>query len=346
MHAWTASLYSTAKPWSRCRRGAALHPLRSCADRRRGAHCGFISLAPLQIAKSAKRSGLPSREMASADIQGFEPAVSSDRLRRSVRLLFICVFLILAAVLGASLLYNRQEALGNGERRAQNLALILNDHFARTVAAIDTTLKQVALVSSRIGGPTAGSDVWSSVLEAAKSGVSGLAILVVLDEAGTIRHATLPEIVGQPRADTNLFRQLSTNPEAQLVGDTARRGQASGRWVIPFGRRLTASDGTFAGIVVATLDPERLRDFYRTIDVGSAGFISILEAERGELFREPPDGAAVPDNPILVEQKQSPASGFLRARMGPHGLPYLAAYRQVADPPLLVAAALAEGDIL
>src|SRR5437763_5396525 len=284
--------------------------------------------------------------MASAEIQAFESAGASDRLRTSVRLLIIGVFVTLAAVLAASMLYNRQDALANGERRAENLALILSNHFARTVSAIDATLKQMALVSGHIGGPDANTAAWTSVLDAAKSGVEGLAVLVVLDEAGTIRHATLPELVGQSRAETYLFRQLSTNPAAGLIGDTARRGQASGRWVIPFGRRLVAPDGSFAGVVVATLDPERLREFYRTIDVGVGGFISIVESDKGELFREPPTGAAASDNPLLARQKESPASGFVSAPFTPGGPRYLSAYRQVADPPVLVAASLAEADIL
>src|SRR5437588_620323 len=187
MRASTANSCSTARPSSRCRHGGRRTLLSSCADRRLGAHRVFITPAAAidrRTRKTLNRPPFAEARMASAEIQAFESAGGPDRLRTSVRLLFIGVFVTLAAVLTASLLYNRHEALANGERRAENLALILSNHFARTVSVIDTTLKQVALVSSRIGGPDADTGAWTSVLDAARSGVEGLAVLVVLDEAG------------------------------------------------------------------------------------------------------------------------------------------------------------------
>src|ERR1043165_8095130 len=113
--------------------------------------------------------------MSSAEITALEPAAASDRLRRSVRLLFIGVFFLLASLLAANLYFSRTEALDYGARRAANLAVILSSHFVRTVNGIDTTLSQVALVSSRIGGPAADSSAWNATLDAARNGVGGLA---------------------------------------------------------------------------------------------------------------------------------------------------------------------------
>ena len=58
--------------------------------------------------------------------------------------------------------------------------------LTRTVSGIDTTLNQLALVGSRFGASGAESEAWGPLLEAAKSGVSGIAILGVMDEAGLI----------------------------------------------------------------------------------------------------------------------------------------------------------------
>jgi PAS domain S-box-containing protein len=285
-----------------------------------------------------------------ADIAAFEPAKTSDRLRLSVRLLFVGVFVILASLLAAALLFNRFEALDFGKRRAENLAYILSSHLTRTIGGIDTTLSQLALVSSRIGGPSARAEDWNSALDAAKSGAAGIAALIVTDETGTIRHATLPQVVGQPRADTYLFTQLRNDPNAELVANPPVRGQASGQWVIPFGRRLLSPDGKFAGVLVATLEPERLRGFYRTIDIGRGGIISVLHPEMAVLFREPSSadstGQTARDNPLLAQHRRAPEFGFVRAPFEPGGPVYLSAYRQVVNPPLLVAVSLAESDVL
>ena len=218
------------------------------------------------------RSSPPRREWHPERCAPLHPVGTSDRLRTSVRLLFVCVFLILASVLAGSLLFHRYEAIGNGQRRAEDLAFILGDHLARTVSAIDTTLSQLALLGGRVGGPSAADQSWRPCSRPHRSGVAGIAVARGRSTRRA-RSGTRPcrRLVGQSRADTYLFRRLSGEPAAGLVADTPLRGQLTGQWVIPFGRKLVGPDGRFAGIVVATLEPERLRGFYRTIDVGRDG---------------------------------------------------------------------------
>jgi PAS domain S-box-containing protein len=264
-----------------------------------------------------------------------------------VRVLFVCVFLILTSVLAASLVFHRNAALEDGQRRAEDLAFILSDHFTRTTSAIDTTLSQITLLRRTLGQAT----VWGPILESARSGVSGVAILVVLDAKGTIIESTLPQILGQTRAETYLYRRLSGEADAGLVADPPLRGRLSGQWVIPFGRRLVDGDGAFAGAIVATLEPERLRGFYRTIDVGREGFISVLHPNRSVLFREPSrtgdtTGELANENPLLAEQRRFPNSGFVRSSLEQGGQIYLSAYRRIINPELIIAVSLAESEVL
>ena len=277
-------------------------------------------------------------------------AAGTRRLRTSVRLVFVLVFLLLAAVLTASLLTYRSEALHNGERRAENLAFILSDHIASTASAIDTTLQQMTLVASRIGGVHATSNAWADTLTAARSGIAGIAVLVIVDETGIIRHTTSPIILGQSRASTYLFRRLLAEPDSGLVVDTPFRGRSTGQWVIPFGRRLTGPDGKFAGMIVATLELDKLRSFYRTIDVGRGGSIWMLHPEQAVLFREPSrtdaTGEIAADNPLLALQRQKPEAGVLRSALETGGPIYLNAYRLVATPQVLITVSLAENEVL
>jgi PAS domain S-box-containing protein len=279
-----------------------------------------------------------------------EQASGSDRLRAWVRVLLVVVYALVAASLAIALLINRNQAVREGQRRAETLAFILGDHLTRTVSAIDTTLNQLALVGSRVSGPGAGSAAWEPALAAARSGVSGVAVLGVVDQTGVIRHATLPTLIGQSRADRFLFQKLSTDPTAGLVAEPPMRGSVSGQWIIPFGRRLTDADGKFAGILVATFEPERLRQFYRTIDTGAGGFISVLHPDQSVLFREPSTddatGTRERGNPLLALQKTGAPSGFLRAPLTRDGPVYFTAYRLLADPPLMIAVSLAESDVL
>src|ERR1700754_1332481 len=134
------------------------------------------------------------------DSASLDHASGSDRLRAWVRVLLVVVYALLVSSLALALLINRNEAMGEGQRRAETLAFILGDHLVRTVSGIDTALSQLALVGTRAGGSSAENAAWGPVLEAAKSGVSGVAALAVADETGVIRHSTLPALIGQSRA--------------------------------------------------------------------------------------------------------------------------------------------------
>ena len=129
-------------------------------------------------------------------ITTFEPAGGSDRLRTSVRILLFAVYLLLACSLAIALLINRNAALNDGQRRVENLALILSDHLARTVSAFDLTLRQLALHGRDLGPPNAAPDAWTPVLEATKSETAGVTAFSVLDERGIIIASTVAKRAG------------------------------------------------------------------------------------------------------------------------------------------------------
>jgi PAS domain S-box-containing protein len=272
-----------------------------------------------------------------------------DQLRARINLALLGVFLLFVVLWAGLLWYRFGDTVAAGERRAENLALILSEHLRRTVDAADAALVQLALHSRRAGGPTASRDVWTSVLQAAHAGVPGIGSLTVTDEAGRITASTIPQTVGESRRDSFLFQHLAGNPQAGLVADTPFRA-LRGHLLIPLGRPLLAVDDKFAGTVVATLEPERLREFYRSVDVGASGVITVLHPQGIVLFREPssddPLGEPAQSHPLFLAQRDKPGAGVVRGALAPDGPSYLSAYRTVAFPPLVVAVSLAETDVL
>ena len=144
-----------------------------------------------------------------------------DRLGRRVNLALLCVFLCFAILWGLLLGYRFTQTIGEGERRADNLALILSEHLRRSVEAVDSVLLQLALHSQRSGGPKAAGETWTPLLEAARAGISGISLLGITDETGVITVSTLPEVLGQSRRDQYMFQQLARTRTA--VSLPARR---------------------------------------------------------------------------------------------------------------------------
>jgi PAS domain S-box-containing protein len=273
-----------------------------------------------------------------------------DRLRTRVNLALLSVFLFFVLLWGLLLWYRYEQTIHESERRADNLALILTDHLQRSVDAVDAALVQLSLHSRRIGGPQAGGDTWIPILRAAEAGAGGSSSISVVDETGVITASTMAEIIGRSRRDLPLFDRLAKEADSGLVADAPFRSSFSGHLLLPLARRLTASDGSFAGMVLAMLRPEQLRAFYRSVDVGPNGLITVLHPDGRVLFREPsnqdPIGRPTQNDPIFLAQRQSPRSGELRGPLWDGGPSFLTAYRSLSSPPLLVAVSLAVQDVL
>jgi signal transduction histidine kinase/ActR/RegA family two-component response regulator len=272
------------------------------------------------------------------------------RLKFAICLLAACVVATLAVLRGVDLWWRHDQILKAGERRASNLALILAAHLRETFEAADASLRQLAIHGRRIGGAKAAADEWAAMLTAAKAGLTGIGSLSVTDSAGTIRHSTIPFIVGQSRREHYLTRLLSSESHDVLVADTPFRSLTSGQMVIPLGRRLTRPDGGFDGMIVATFIPDELRGFFQTVDVGRRGVVWVFHLDGVVLFREPSDvnpiGEVATGNPIFEAARKVASPGTLRGKDRADGPDLLSAFQPLRDPPLVVAVSLSEAEIL
>jgi PAS domain S-box-containing protein len=283
-----------------------------------------------------------------AEVLSRETERPRERWRVSLFLVLGSILLALMVSCGVILWVQRNATLAEGRKRAENLAVILSDHLTRKVETIDTALTQLALFSQRTGGPRAPGAAWEPVLAAALSGLVGVGSLTVVDDQGIVTHSTIGMIVGESRRNQYVFQRLSTDPLTTVVADTPFRSLRDARYLIPLGRRLETADNRFDGVVVATLEPERLRAFYRSVDLGPGGFLTVLHPEGYVLFREPseadPIGERAAEHPILQALRSRGTAGFVRQQAA--GATYLTAFRTTSQAPLVLAVALDERDVL
>lgn len=126
------------------------------------------------------------------------------------------------------------------------------------------------------------------ILQAARAAAPGIGSRSVADAQGIIRHSTVPLIIGQSRADTYLSRTLGADSGLDaLVDEPFPNPRYEGQYVLPFGRRLEAADGTFDGVVVAVILPSAFDEFFETIDTGVDGVIWVLHPNGVILSRDP-----------------------------------------------------------
>ncbi len=77
-------------------------------------------------------------------------------------------------------------------------------------------------------------------------------------------------------ATASTFASISTAPEDRLFISKPVVGRVSRQWSVQFTRRFLNSDGKFGGVVVTSLNPAHLTDFYNRIDFG------ILDVHRAD----------------------------------------------------------------
>jgi diguanylate cyclase (GGDEF)-like protein/PAS domain S-box-containing protein len=125
-------------------------------------------------------------------------------------------------------------------------------------------------------------------------------------------------------------------------------GRASGKWSIQLARRLRGSDGSFAGVIVASLDPEQLGVFIDTAQLGEHGSLILRSADNVVLVSR---GTSTPAmgkkiiSPVLdAGLAQSPYGTYWGGGVV-DGINRLVAYRQSDILPLVFTAGLAENHV-
>jgi signal transduction histidine kinase len=272
------------------------------------------------------------------------------RQRFNVLAFTITVLVAVAALETADLAWRRERALQTAERRAANLAVVLGEYVRYTFTSADAALRQLQVHGNRVGGPAGAKEDWASILGPALAALPEVGSLSVTDRNGVIIHSTLPAILGESRRDNYVFRRLASSGKDEMIVDRPYPSRSRPpQYMIPVGRRLTNDGNRFDGAVVATVLPERYRNFIKSIYVGRDGVITVLHPDGVVLFREPsmenPINEPAPDHPLLALARQN-ATGVVRGHVPGDGPDYITGYRTVDEGGLIVAVSLSQGEVL
>ncbi len=191
---------------------------------------------------------------------------------------------------------------------------------------------------------------WSTYCRNATSGSDLLLQLSYTDADGDLIETS----VAGPSTKVNLAdrEHFVVHQQGKVTGLFISRpvfGRASGKWSIQLSRRISAPDGSFAGIMVASLDPFYFSHTFDDLDIGRAGLIAIYGRDgilrARSALNEKTIGRDMSDTAPFHAALTTP-QGFVRSTSPVDGARRLLSFRSVAGYPLIVVAGFEETDFL
>jgi diguanylate cyclase (GGDEF)-like protein len=241
---------------------------------------------------------------------------------------------------------DRKRVEEEGARSAVSISRLFENYIARTIKRTDD-----ALIGLQASYPQGASDgVLATWLAAAE--LTDATRLAFVDARGQVRASANGVSSTPDHRDRDYFGHFSASARNDLYFGHPSGG--SGTTAMRLARGISAKDGSFAGVVVASLGRDLVEGFYTTLDRDSRPTVALVGLDGDIRAAEGPevatDGTTV-RTPIIdaafVNTVRNTRAGITwtqpaDATQSAH----LIAYRGVEDYPLFVVAALARGDVL
>jgi diguanylate cyclase (GGDEF)-like protein/PAS domain S-box-containing protein len=274
-------------------------------------------------------------------VSPLSPASFLTRLSGGVVLLNLFVF----TLVGLSILQSHRQYQDRAEITTQNLTQTLESEIAGAIEIIGVTL--FAVKDEFEKQSTAGNvarQTMNPYIARVHSHFSYIDGLRIADERGRVVYGEDVTPDSQASlADRQHFIRQRDNPNAGLVISRPVRSRVNNKWVIVFTRRLNHSDGSFAGIVLASVTLHHLSKTFSELNVGPRGIVTLLDSELGIVVRHPEPqsigsviGQKVVSPSLQAMIQAGRKSGTYQTLSTVDGIERMFSYRRVGDSHLIV----------
>jgi diguanylate cyclase (GGDEF)-like protein/PAS domain S-box-containing protein len=243
---------------------------------------------------------------------------------------------------------SRDVILKTTEIDLANLAHSLTQHAEDSLDLLDTGIVGVIsrLETDGAGPETVGK--LRKILVARKDSLKRVHNIVICGEDGnTLATAGGPAIY---LGDREYFQHhLHSTSRAAFVGQPVR-SKLDGEWNIPLSRRFNHPDGSFAGVVVASIGSRYFSEFYRQFDNGAGGSVALVTADGIVVARSPDNetyaGRNLSDKPLFQDPALQSTSGVYYFKSPLDEAQRVSFYRRSDRFPLLVLTSRQQDEVL
>lgn len=270
-----------------------------------------------------------------------------DPIRRA-RLLVVFVCVALLATNAGLIVSAHSHALAQARLTNTNLARALVERIEGMVSEADHILAGLVdeLERSEVSTPVLEHLQPILVNHVARTGQ--LQGLFVFDTQGAWVAGSEPvwDQRWNPR-DLAYFTHHRDNPSRSTLLSPPVQSRSSGEWVVPVSRRLDDAEGNFAGVALATLSVQHLRQLLERFDIGEGAMLLTLSGRvvARHPFMQAGLGAPLPQSPARTLM-QSQRSGQSETRSPLDGVERLFSFEHARSYPLQVSVAASKRELL
>src|SRR5580692_10171082 len=189
-------------------------------------------------------------------------------------LLSVMMIALVWTGVGFHLRVENDDAEAAAVQNSANLARAFEEHLSRSLNEIDRSLK---IIRTNYTLDPAGFDLkrWLSISHIFDENTLQVAII---SPEGFIKESNINSAtsVGTDLRDREHYLRFVHATTDDLYISKPVIGRTTGKWSIQLARRINNPDGSFGGVVDASLDPNYLSRFYSSVDVGNDGYIRIV----------------------------------------------------------------------
>jgi diguanylate cyclase (GGDEF)-like protein/PAS domain S-box-containing protein len=219
---------------------------------------------------------------------------------------------------------------------SENLASAFEEHLSRSLNEIDRALK-ITRANYELDPDRFGFKDW---LKTSQLFDDQTVQASIIGADGRIKQSTVddPSAIGTDIGDREHFRVQVDAQSDELFISKPVRGRTTGKLSIQLSRRIANKDGSFAGVIVASLDPAYLARFYSSVDIGKYGFVRVLGTDG--ILRAAGGRSSLPLGANLFAGREfnpNKASGWYYTPSGlSDHIPRLVTFRAVRNYPLII----------
>jgi len=161
------------------------------------------------------------------------------------------------------------------ERRNQNYALLFEENVLRSIGEID---KAILYLRRSIEASKDTTD-YQTIVRTTDVLSEIIVQVAIIDSKGIAQGSNAMQInPAKPIdiSDREHFKVHVNSDTDMLFISKPLIGRASGKWSVQFTRRFSNQDGSFAGVVVASMDPAHFTTFYDKINLGASTSVAMI----------------------------------------------------------------------